>query len=297
MRFTVTLALAVLLTACGGDIDRPPAPTAPRQTARILVVGDVMLGRGVAAAMAADPGEVFAGVRHLLDGADIAGANLESPLTTRPHVSWNENDLAADPATAATLAGAGFGLLSLPNNHSSDAGPGGVLDTIVAVAAAGMQTVGAGPDRASATAPVIMDVDGLKIGFLAFDATGVSTPATDHPGVSQWEEDDSPDAVRALRRTVDIVVVSVHGGTEYLPVTDPGMEAIARQLAEKGAHVVINNDRTALVDIALDHRPPAAHFDQTFLAAIFVGKGAFFIETGPGTAPVNRLAKEPGRTA
>ena len=89
---------------------------------------------------------MFAEVRHIFASSDIVGGNLESPLTDRPHVSDNENMLEANPATAANLNDAGFDLVSLPNNHSTDAGSLGLLDTIDAATSAGLITVGAGKD-------------------------------------------------------------------------------------------------------------------------------------------------------
>ena len=91
------LVLAVLCASCGEIVNETTAtsvttpPSGSGETVRILLVGDVMTGRGVASAIERDPGAVFANVRHLLNGADVVAANLESPLTTRPHVSTNEN--------------------------------------------------------------------------------------------------------------------------------------------------------------------------------------------------------------
>jgi hypothetical protein len=202
------------------------------------MVGDVMTGRGVAAALENDPDAVFAGVRHLLDAADVSGANLESPLTTRPHLSDNENTLEARPDTADELAAAGFDLMSLPNNHSTDAGPAGLADTMTAVATSGMLTVGAGTNSVAALDAAIVQVGELTIGFLAFDATGVGLAATDGPGVATWAETESVAAVEQLRGQVDVLIVSVHGGTEYLQVTDPGMADIAATLGNVGVDVV-----------------------------------------------------------
>jgi poly-gamma-glutamate synthesis protein (capsule biosynthesis protein) len=237
-------AAAVLGAACGGPVAETPTtmaatpPLASGETVRVLLVGDVMTGRGVAAAIGTDPDAVFADVRHLLNAADVAAANLESPLTALPHVSANENMLEADPATAVDLAKAGFDLMSLPNNHSTDAGPEGLIDTIAAVAGAGMLTVGGGPDAAAAVEPAVVPVGGLTVGFLAFDATGVGLVAADEPGVATWDDIESTAAIQELRSRVDVLVVSIHGGTEYLRVTDPGMADLATTLGNLGVDVV-----------------------------------------------------------
>lgn len=223
-----------------------------------------MMGRGVAPGIAAAPDEVFAGVRHLLADADLAAANLESPLTAAPHVSANENRLQADPSTATLLATAGFDLMSLPNNHSTDSGASGLLDTISAVRSAGMDALGGGADDAEAFAPVIIDAAGVAIGLLAYDATGVGAVATNDPGVAGWNPDLATAAVAELRTQADIVIVSIHGGAEYLQATDPGMAEIGAVLAEAGADVVwghgahvvqpvtaVNGERPAIVATSL----------------------------------------------
>ncbi len=240
VRFTILLAAAALVAACSSSTETAPPTTQPatdEPTARVLLVGDVMTGRGLADLFASSPDEVLAGVRHLIAAVDITAANLESPLTVRPHTSSNVNQLQADPATAVTLSAAGFDVLSLPNNHTMDSGPDGLLDTIAAADDAGLLTVGAGADESAAYAPLVVTANGINIGFLAFDATGVGDEAGAEPGVARWDEGRAIAAVEDLSSRAEVVIVSVHGGTEYLPVTDPGMEAIAATLTAAGTDI------------------------------------------------------------
>ncbi|MEZ5375602.1 MAG: CapA family protein [Acidimicrobiales bacterium] len=217
--------------------DDAALPTAG-PTVRVVVVGDVMLGRGVAAAIDADGPEVFAEVRHLLGANDIAAANLESPLTFRPHQSDNPNALEADPALAQVLSVAGFDLVALANNHLGDTGPEGIGDTIAAAEAAAMLTVGAGGDAAAAAASQVFDVGGMRVGFLAYDVTDAGLSAGDEAGVSSWRSETAAPAIAELASSTDLVVVSLHGGTEYLPVNDPAMTEVAGLAASAGADVV-----------------------------------------------------------
>ena len=245
MRRLGAVVIAVLLVAaCTADdpssID-DSSSTAPPSTAsslRIVLVGDVMLGRGVTRQIETDPGEVFAGVRHLLADADLTAANLESPLTARPHLAPGGNELEADPAGAGLLADTGFDVVSLPNNHVGDAGPAGVEDTLDALRRAGIASIGAGPDARSAAEPKTFVLGGLSIGFLAFDATGAALVAGPGPGVVEWDPESSPTAVADLADRADLVIVSVHGGTEYLPVNDPWLTDLAAVAVAAGADVV-----------------------------------------------------------
>lgn len=242
MRPVALAIIACLLLPACGPIDESETPAAVAgPTARILLVGDVMLGRGVANLAENDPDSLFAGVRHLLAAADVVGGNLESPLTDSPHTSQNENVLEASPASAATLATAGFDVMSVANNHATDAGGAGLLDTVSALREVGVANIGGGLNRTAALAAAAFAVDGISIGFVAFDATGVAESATNSgskPGVAAWEGEESLDFVRGLSRLYDVLVVSIHGGTEYLTVTDPGMADIGADLVAAGADVV-----------------------------------------------------------
>ncbi len=102
-----------------------------------------MLGRRVAPVAAAEGADMLRDIRFVVSSADLAAANLESPLTNRPHLSDNPNELEAAPGSATLLAGAGFDLVSVANNHATDAGPEGLTDTLAALAAAGVEPLGA----------------------------------------------------------------------------------------------------------------------------------------------------------
>jgi poly-gamma-glutamate synthesis protein (capsule biosynthesis protein) len=205
----------------------------------VLLVGDVMLGRGVASIVRDDPTGLFEDVRHAVAEADLAAANLESPLTLRPHIATNPYALEADPSAAGSLATAGFDLVGVANNHAGDAGRLSIVDTIEAAEAVGLATVGGGANLETAYAVHIIEHDGLQVGFLAFDATMAGTAATiEHAGIASWDEEKVRSAVESARSRVDLLVAGVHGGVEYFTDTDPGMAVLADRLAGWGVDVV-----------------------------------------------------------
>jgi hypothetical protein len=236
VRIALAVVTALVATACG--VGGPPVDQ-PGASARIIFAGDVMMGRGVAPVAAADPDGLFAGVRRVLRAADLAVANLESPLTTRPHTSANPHHLEADPRVAPLLAGVGFDLLGIANNHAGDAGPESVLDTIAALVGVGVAAVGGGPDLDTAWAPVVKEVGGVVVAFLAIDVSHQGlTAGADTPGVASWDEERAREAVVAARSAADVVAVGIHGGVGYLTGTDPQLAGVARILADAGADIV-----------------------------------------------------------
>ncbi len=140
---------------------------------------------------------------------------------------------------ATLLAGAGFDLVSLANNHATDAGAEGLEDTLISLGAAGVEPLGAGATRTEAGRTAFRDVAGLEIAFLAFDATGVGVPATESTaGVSAYSAAAARAAVTAAASSADLIVVSLHGGVEYLLDADPTLDDIADDLVAWGADVV-----------------------------------------------------------
>jgi len=210
------------------------------RTIRLLFAGDVMLGRGVASFAAADPEALFADIRSEVSAPDLAVANLESPLTVRPHVPGSgPNALEARPASAALLAAAGFDAMGIANNHAGDAGRYTVTDTVAALTRAGIVAVGGGSSAGRAYAPRIVEVGRVRVALLAFDATGRGPRAgRETPGVASWDEIPARRAVLRARSEADVVAVGIHGGTEYVPATDSSVMRLARQLASWGADIV-----------------------------------------------------------
>ena len=214
------LVLLLVLTACAWpSSDRPAGGSAsPRPgegSAQLLFAGDVMLGRGVARAGAADPSSLLAGVRSVVAAADLAVANLESPLTDLPHdPELGPNVLEAPPSSGELLASAGFDAMGIANNHAGDAGPSTVADTMAALRTAGVTPVGGG-DVEDAFAPVIVSAAGLRVALLAFDATGQGPRAgPSSSGVAWWDETLVHEAVVRARADADVVAVGIHGGID-----------------------------------------------------------------------------------
>lgn len=274
---TVVILAALLGVGCGrgGEPDAAPSPAV-----RIILAGDVMLGRGLADIVATDPESMLAELRRPVRNADAALANLESPLTVRPFAGNGPNDLRADPAAAQLLADAGFDVMSIANNHAGDAGPVTVVDTIASLDAAGIRAMGGGGDAGEASAPVVLAIGDLRIGLLAFDATGIGPQASSTgPGVATWEADDALSLVDDLRADVDVLIVSIHGGAEYLLTPDATMREISAQLAEHSVDVVWGHGAHVVQPVAVsnggDHARPT-------IAATSLGN-LVFDQTRPGT--------------
>jgi poly-gamma-glutamate capsule biosynthesis protein CapA/YwtB (metallophosphatase superfamily) len=235
----------------------PRAADAPGPVVTMTVVGDIMLGRGVARAAAAGPqgGGVAPALRPTRDrlaAADITVGNLESTLSRAGAPTQGGDSFAADPRAVRGLRSSGFDALSLANNHVGDFGDRALVQTVRRLRAAGLATFGAGKGPGQARAPAVVQRRGTTYAFLGFNAIG-ETPAVapGQPGavtVSMPPRTGPLDraelarflrSVRRVDRAVDVVVVLPHWGTQYTNEPEPVQRRVARRLVSAGADLVV----------------------------------------------------------
>jgi poly-gamma-glutamate capsule biosynthesis protein CapA/YwtB (metallophosphatase superfamily)/outer membrane protein assembly factor BamB len=209
----------------------------------LVAVGDVMLGRGVGHIIETNsPSYPFVRTADLIREADVAFANLESPITSGG-ISQGAMSLGADPSAAEGLAEAGFDVVSLANNHILDYGGAGLLDTVDTLEKMGILYAGLKQGSEEGLSPVVLDVRGLRLAFLAYNDVGGYYEAAEGElgGPARLDPASAYEDVRRAAGEADLVVVSLHWGAEYLPAPDDSQREIARGLLEVGADLVIGH--------------------------------------------------------
>jgi poly-gamma-glutamate synthesis protein (capsule biosynthesis protein) len=185
-------------------------------TVSLALLGDLMLGRGV------NPQPDFlAYLMPELAKADLALANLESPLANVIPATDSTYNLCVLSSRAELLSTWGIDLLSLANNHSLDCGPDGPAETRAALQSAGITSIG------PSMLPVYREVNGLQLAFLAFDDESSSLDA-----------DTAIQAIHSARSTGALVVVSIHWGAEYQGGAIDRQKSLAGQFAQAGATLI-----------------------------------------------------------
>src|SRR6185369_17720514 len=76
------------------------------------------------------------------------------------------------------LKASGLDGLNLANNHSYNGGAAGFADTLAAVKSLGLTPFGGGLNDATAHAPQILTVHGVKVALLGYSSITGSTAAT-----------------------------------------------------------------------------------------------------------------------
>jgi poly-gamma-glutamate capsule biosynthesis protein CapA/YwtB (metallophosphatase superfamily) len=228
---------------------RPLTPTVTTTT----VAGDIMLGRGVAAAHPGDLGAPLRPLARRLRSADLTVGNLESTLSDDglPRQPGDDS-FAADPAVVPALAAAGFDVLSLANNHTGDYGTEAFRQTLRRIDRSSIRRVGAGTDAPDAWRPVVLRRDGTSFGFVAFNAIGETPRATANgPGAAEvrMQPRTGPlnradlgrltETITRLADRVDVVIALPHWGDQYTNVPVPDQRRVGAAMIDAGADLVV----------------------------------------------------------
>jgi poly-gamma-glutamate synthesis protein (capsule biosynthesis protein) len=227
----------------------------PAAVTTVRVIGDIMLGRGVAAANAsADPVAALRPIGGHLAGADLTVGNLESSLSTSGPARQGTDSFAVPPETLTGLAELGVDAVSLANNHTGDFGTGALLETVRSFRGSGVRAFGAGRDLSAALHPSVLTRHGVRFAFIGFNAIGETPRATPgRPGalsvrmpprtgpLNRADLRAVTSTVRRLDRRVDVVVVLPHWGTQYTHVPEPVQRRVGRRLVDAGADLVVGH--------------------------------------------------------
>lgn len=207
----------------------------------LVIAGDLCLCGKVGAALAGPKAAaVWDGVAPVIQAADFAVVNLECPLTDHPQpIVKSGPHLWGPPEAVSGIRTAGFGAVSLANNHILDAGPAALIETLRVCREAGLECVGAGENHAAATTPLMTRVGNLRLSVLAVCENEFST--TDGPGPGAWPLDVVENALRIKKASEesDFVLVLVHGGVELYPLPRPRLQKTCRFFVEMGADAVV----------------------------------------------------------
>lgn len=216
------------------------------RSVRLSAVGDVALGGSL---------ECYAdgfllGSRDVLSHlseSDLVFADLDCTCSgsqgTPP--SPDEYLVSAPASQLKLLKGMNVQVVSQANNHSLDFGGEALVLAQAELNCLGIAAVGAGVDFDRAREPLVVQRNGLDIGFLAFASTHPwvgAVPATaTSPGVAPMDRVLIEQEVRDLADKVDCLVVSLHWGKEYIHYPPPSHLDLAHDIVAWGARIIIGH--------------------------------------------------------
>jgi poly-gamma-glutamate synthesis protein (capsule biosynthesis protein) len=231
------------------------------------VAGDVIPHEAVraaagAAVAAGDPtnsqgwGALLSNVADVFKRADFGFVNLETPVA--PAHSRGSKPFMFDAPVALLdgLKANGIKIVSFANNHVMDQGWAGFTETREHLRDEGLLFAGSGDTAQQAWQPVIVEANGIKVGWLGMTRwlNGNHNPDKDdqprvnffpYPGESGGapgaDEAQVLEAVKQARAKCDLLVVSIHWGIEYAPAPRPEDVETAHKMLDAGASVIVGH--------------------------------------------------------
>jgi len=141
-----------------------------------------------------------------------------------------------------------------------DCGPEGLLQTLSALHAHGIRTVGAGADLRAACEPLVLSVRGWTVAVLAYadlsplilNYIGMEPEfpfaGPNKPGTASWSACDGPRRVAEMKSRTDVVVVQVHThnwaqghGSSWSEQPSPQAISFLEQILAAGADLVFGS--------------------------------------------------------
>ena len=256
-----------------------------KKTVSMLLTGDIILGD--------DSEHYFSGVKGVLERSDVVLGQLEVPYSDRaPEL----NGLSRSPRVLEPIAKY-VDALTLAGNHLYDGGAVGVEDTLAWLREHDVPVTGAGMNLEEASVPVILEHDGVRIGYISYNCVGpkATNAAPGKPGnpyvdiichfdmgmvanpggapdrIYTWPEPVSFKRMKReiadLRKKCDVLVVYFHKGIVHKPVKLADYEQIVAYAAiEAGADVVSSSHSHILHGIEIYKGKTIFHGLNNFIA-------------------------------
>ena len=176
---------------------------------------------------------------------DLRIINLETSITTSSDY-WEGKGInyRMHPANAPVLTAAEIDCCVLANNHVLDWGYSGLTETLATLKKMGVQSAGAGQNLKEAENPAVLDVAGkgrVIVFSLGSPDSGIPfswAASADKPGVSLFHEFSDKTLlhlkkrVQKIKRSDDIVIVSIHWGENWGYVVPRWQQEFAHMLID-----------------------------------------------------------------
>lgn len=248
-RLLTSLTLSMLLLAgCSDEKEIKNTETstteaeAPKPvTANIAMIGDILLHRGIA--LYDDYTPSFEPVKDMLTQYDYLIANQESAPIANKFGVVGYPRFSSPPRILDTLHYVGVDIVNLANNHTVDWGEEGVQTLFENLEKHKMPYFGAYKSDEDRYTPRIIDLNGITVGLLGYTygTNGFYLPEKSPYSVNYIVENKMLTDIENLEPLVDVVVVSMHWGPEYVTTENEEQRRLAKVLNDAGVEIVFGS--------------------------------------------------------
>ncbi|MEU9299297.1 CapA family protein [Streptomyces sp. NPDC048269] len=177
--------------------------------------------------------KILAGVKPLVSAADLAICHHEIPYGRPGGPYTGYPTFKAPHQLADALKDAGYDSCSTASNHTLDDGYDGLARTLEHLDRVGIPHVGSARSAEEAKAPALLSAGGAKVAQLdyTYGTNGIPLPEGKPWAVNLIDKDRIIADARAARASgANVVVLSVHWGTEWQTAPDEQQRELAQAL-------------------------------------------------------------------
>ncbi|MEU3726886.1 CapA family protein [Streptomyces sp. NPDC031705] len=225
----------------GSSAAGAPAGTAPAARGFTLVAsGDVLPHTSVIQRAAADAGgdgydfrPMFSRVKPVVSAADLALCHMETIYGEDDGPFSGYPAFVSPPTVADALKDAGYDGCSTASNHTLDDGAEGLRRTLDRFDKVGLGHAGSARTAAEAARTTLYTAGSAKVAHLAYtyDTNGNPLPDGQPWAVNPMRQDKIVADARAARKAgADVVLVSIHWGTEWQTEPDGTQLSLGKAL-------------------------------------------------------------------
>ena len=214
---------------------------------KILFAGDAMQHSAQIEAAKTPDGkydytECFETIAPLIEDADYAVVNLETPLGGKPYTGYP--CFSAPDEYLDALAYAGFDMMLTANNHTLDKRSRGVVRTIDQLDNRYLDHLGTYRNKheRDSVLPMIKVIGGFKVGFLNY-TYGTNGIEVTPPVVVDYidRQQISTDIARLRSAGAELIAVCIHWGDEYKLLPNETQRSLADFLEKSGVDMIIGS--------------------------------------------------------
>ncbi|MFF1909234.1 CapA family protein [Kitasatospora sp. NPDC058218] len=249
--FAATMTLLLTVAGCATPAVPRTAPSPSSQVTAaspagpraftLVATGDVLPHTEIIQQAREDAGgsgydfdRMLDGVRPVVSAADLAICHMETVYGADGGPFTGYPSFKSPPQVARALKDVGYTSCDTASNHTLDDGPDGIRRTLDAMDAVGLKHTGSARSESEAAEPALLTAGGATVAQLAYTygTNGIAPPKGQPWAVNLIDRDRILADARAARAAgADIIVVSVHWGTEWQDEPNPQQLTLARELA------------------------------------------------------------------
>lgn len=173
--------------------------------------------------------------------ADLKICNLEGALTNNPERCGKTGPVIVAPTRAvAAYKKLGIDCCMLANNHITDGGHQGVLDTMRTLDKAGINYIGAGISDCEIKHSMVYDLGDFKVGLYNVGEMMYNKPTPKKGGAWLYDEYIVCQEIVELKNKCNYLIVVYHGGIEQFRYPSPEIRKRFHRMADNGANMILS---------------------------------------------------------